>query len=236
MPLVSRSDAFTLLVDADPNTGPGIAAPIGYQAQHTGTGTLWQKTGVANTDWTQCLFSGASGDPFWTGIIPAGRRLSNAGCTSLTSGVMTANQIRAYPFVYPGGRSYSQAQIEVTTAVAGSNFRFGIYNDNNGLPGSLFIEFTSGGPVSGGTIGLKTIVTPFTLTSGRYWFSAIGDNGAVQLRNVNFINGFGMYGHDSTGTSSYGFLQSTLTFGPLPATFPGSFVRQAGGCFAMWIE
>lgn len=232
MALTSRSNAFTFLVNADPNTGLGVSAPVGYQARNTSTGTLWQKTGVGNTAWTQLAFTGTGGDPFWTGRITTGRRLSNACATSLTTGVFPANDLRAYPFIYPGGGSYSAAAIEITTAVAGSNQRFGIYEDSNGLPGNLLIDF---GTVSSGTIGIKQVVTPFTLTAGKYWFAAIGDNGAVNNRNVNFINGFGLYGHDLTGTSTYGFWRVPQAFGALPGTFPGGGNLQAGGCFAMWV-
>lgn len=129
----------------------------------------------------------------------------------------TLQRLYADLFVAPATGSYNQIAIQMS---AGSgNGRLGIYNDNNGVPGSLLLD--AGTLALSGT-GVKTSTINQSLTGpAKYWLAAIFDN--VSL-NLTAQVGIGLLGFASNSISYgvQGLSANGVTFGALPDPFPAS--------------
>ena len=85
-------------------------------------------------------------------------------------------------FVVPFTGTISQGISEVQTGVA-QNFRFGLWRDNNGRPGTLAHD---SGSLSAAAAGMKTsTVAPIAVTRGEVLWNAYGTDGNVSLLSIN---------------------------------------------------
>lgn len=95
------------------------------------------------------------------------------------TGTLTQNESRYEPFLVSTAIDIDQLVIEVTTNVASSNIRLGIYEaDEDWQPGALVAE----GAVSAATTGVKTLSVTETLTPGRYVAAINTDSVGVAYR------------------------------------------------------
>lgn len=131
----------------------------------------------------------------------------------------TAN-MRAMPIFIPKTITIDRIGINVTGSDSGNECRLGIYNDSNGLPGSLLLD---AGNVSVGSTGLKEITISQELTKGWYWlvfqcdsstadFTSFVDGGVEGISDMGFISG--------TSTTHEQYVYAENTFGSFPSTFP----------------
>jgi hypothetical protein len=115
---------------------------------------------------------------FNAGITPNCKFLNNQYYSSFgttTSALAVSNQTLYYtPFTVYETWSPTRIGINVTTAVAGTIARLGIYNDVGGQPGGS--PLLDAGTVSLATTGEKEIVISPTLPAGVYWLALAKDS------------------------------------------------------------
>lgn len=131
----------------------------------------------------------------------------------------TADSIIYIPRYVPNDSVTLNALVfEVITAVASSNIRACIYEDNLGTPvGGAQVTGSETGNVSSATTGVKTPTISCTLTEGLYWI-AIHFSGAVEIAyEVNYAAN-GRMGHSTASTVTAVLPVGTQTYGTLPTT------------------
>lgn len=161
-------------------------------------------------------------------------------CANLASGValttkaLVANRIYAMPYVAPDrGGTIDELEVYVTTGVAATNLRIGIYENLSeaGLyPGALLIDggaFTSTTSSQKRTASISQALTPGEL----YWFSVLSD-GAPTIRGGSTNQASHLLGTASSANTTYTtHLYANLTYAALPSTFPTAGATAATGSF-----
>lgn len=136
------------------------------------------------------------------------------GATGATQTIVQANATYA-PIIVPVPRIIDQIGLEFTVAgTTNSVTRLGIYNDLNGLPGSLILD--AGTVPSSCTAAVQTISISQALGPGVYWVACVGqgspgtqptvrrlgsDNAVVGLSTPSVGTGF-VNGYNQTGVTS----------------------------------
>jgi hypothetical protein len=87
----------------------------------------------------------------------------------------TLNEARFCPFWIPRTVTLTEADLNVTAAIASDTYRFGIWVDGGGYPTTLVADY---GTFDTSTTGVKTMVISQALTPGLYWYSAVPQGGA----------------------------------------------------------
>lgn len=137
-----------------------------------------------------------------------------------TTLALTANTLRAFPWELKRAATISTIRSEVSTLVAATSYRIGVYTDNNSYPGTL-ISGSDTGAYDSSTIGTKSGVFAGAVAPPLIWI-VINANGAPTLRSIpvsaiaNVLGSQGSFGTNSTFTC-WSIAQA---FGPLPSTFP----------------
>lgn len=201
-------------------------------------------TNVGTTDWSADADKGQQEHKDWHDRLHAMRLFAPAlpfanamlfpwlGLS--TASDMAVGNLRATPVTPLRSCTISSASIEVTTAVAGSAMRLGIYAHDtaNNKMGPLIQEF---GVVTGDTTGIKTLtVTNLTLQEGvTYWTAALNEStGAVMTYRSLINNGVtvpGFPNNTNPSTIYHSALGVTgVTSGALPSTIT------AGGSGYRW--
>lgn len=144
----------------------------------------------------------------------------NAG--ALTTLAMAANRLDFIPFVPMRNVTVSELAVEVTTAVASSQARVGIYDSTaGGLPGNLLTG--QGTALDGAAVGAKTsAVANVTLLAGATYWLAVHASSTQTLRAMALASVMSL-GAAATGTAVYSLRRATVTFASgLPATAPAT--------------
>lgn len=144
--------------------------------------------------------------------------------TALSNWALTANRLYAIPFLSPRrGAVIDQLSAYVSTGVASTNIRFGLYNNKSEselYPDTLFYD---AGAFTSTTTNQSRDATGLALTlepSKIYWAVIVG-NGTPSLRAVAAGGGSYIMGLTATNVSAPTVgLYATFTYGALPATFP----------------
>jgi hypothetical protein len=132
--------------------------------------------------------------------------------------LMVADTLRAFPFFVAPKTTFDELKVRVSTPLAATNFRIGIYQNLNGYPGAKIVET---GLLDGNTGAVQTVaVTPFTL-NGLYWL-VVNANGATTLRAVPIVAIPNVLGVDPVlgANSQITMLDLASTFDVLPTPFP----------------
>lgn len=187
------------------SNGAGVApgyTTATYPSTATGTGTILRADGtnwVASTA-TYPNTAGTSGNVLtsdgtnWSSTAPAsgfpslGYRATYyytaniVGLTNNTASVaILADEVWCVPFLIAESSSWDTFAYRVTTAMAATkSLRIGIYNLNDGFPGTVLA--TLGTVVSDAT-GIKTLSITQTLASG-YYFMGVQAEANVSLRGA----------------------------------------------------
>lgn len=136
----------------------------------------------------------------------------------LTTVAIAANTLYAVPFKVEQRVTLVVIGVEITSATAG-NFRLGIYNDSNGVPGSL--KHDAGAVAMGAAAGFKSITISVTLDPGWYWLAAVAD-AAPTCRASNATNARHDLGFASGTATTVAILWSVaFTYAALPDPFTG---------------
>jgi Collagen triple helix repeat (20 copies) len=134
-----------------------------------------------------------------------------------------ANTLRAFPWRVHKPITLTQLRAEVSTLLASSSFRLGLYEDNgSGYPGAL----VAGSDVSAfdsSTAGVKPNIfaAPITLAAGLYWV-AINNSGTPTLRGISVAAIDPVLGFNPAGGTScnYTCLSIAQAYGAMPNAFP----------------
>lgn len=138
-----------------------------------------------------------------------------------------ANTLRVWPWIISEPVILNEVRLEVTTLIAASIIRMGLYSDNGAIyPGSLIIS----SDFDAATTGVKTVSfagSPITLKPGLYWL-ATNSNAAPLCRSVAVaaiapVLGVSASMGTNGGNTNFSIAQA---FGALPATFPGGAATQ----------
>lgn len=147
-------------------------------------------------------------------VLPA----TNA--TALTTIAMAANRFEAIPFIPAHDLTINELALEVTTLIAASQFRLGIYADNGAAaPGSLLVGT---GLLDSGTTGYKTeTITSRTLAGGELvWLVSLTSSNPT-MRGVALAGAYTFSAPAAAGTAMFTAQRGTSTFASgLPASAP----------------
>jgi hypothetical protein len=152
-----------------------------------------------------------------------------------TSNVVTANHLRALPFVSPQAITVDRLAVECTNGVAG-NLRMGIYSDDgNCYPASPLVD---SGSISSNTTGVITATVSQALTAGTlYWLVFIA-SAAPTLRAMNMAQLTPILGWSSTIGNNIGVgWDASFTFAAFPTPFTaGGSAIVTGGVESVFIR
>ncbi len=150
-----------------------------------------------------------------------------SGYNTPTAFTLTANRLYATPLYVAQPTTFNQTRVVVTTAIAGSTLRLGVYSiASNGVPNTLVADL---GTIDTSVVGERVSPTiSLTLPRGLYWLSGAA-NADIGVKVVDSPAGMtAVYGHDETSGNSprAAFSQVTLLtsgFTSLPDTFGNVF-------------
>lgn len=189
-------------------TGPqgptGPTGPAGADGATGGTGATGA-TGPAGPVGIHAFFVPAAG------LYVA----ANVNATAQATIATAANRLDFYPFIPAKSFNIDQLAIEVSTAVASSLARVGIYSNNAGVPGDKLTESAS--TLDCGTTGVKTAsISTFAFTAGTVYWLAILSSSTQSYRGLAVA---AMMPLDAGTTSINTVRRATQTFANgLPST------------------
>jgi hypothetical protein len=140
-----------------------------------------------------------------------------------TTAAQVANTLRAFPWEVKRSATINSIRTEVSTLLAATSYRIGIYSDTNSYPSAL-LAGSDAQVYDASTAGLKTgTPTPnFSIAGGTLIWVVINANGGFSGRAFpvgaasNVLGVLGTLGSSSCFTG-WSIAQA---FGALPATFP----------------
>lgn len=140
-----------------------------------------------------------------------------------TTVALVTNTLKAFPIIITKRITITQIRVQVSTALASSLFRFGIYTDNGqGEPASL-VANTDAAQFDGNSTAVQvaTFSSPVTLQPGLYWVATAASL-TPSLRAVPATAIAQVLGLNPTmGTNfQYSGRNVAFTFATLPANFP----------------
>lgn len=212
-----RRDTAATWTSQNPTLANG---ELGYE---TDTGSL--KIGNGSSNWSSLsYFSSGGGSSVASRTVGVqsgnsrwydptmGARVFSSGTAITVNGFLIA-----LPIHFSNSVSLDAIGAEVTTAGAGSTTRFGMYNDNSGIPGDLVFD---AGTVSTASTGGVSIAISQTLSAGMYWICM-----QVATSNVTF-----------RGWTSTGGGHGDLGFTNLTDTIPAKsvYVSNTGAFPSSW--
>lgn len=184
-----------------------------------GDGTNWKVLDYSNYDYNGYRRTGTT----------APSRYYIAGMDSQgalgAAAAVTANTLYALPFMIGRGGTIDRVGVNVSTAVAASNVRMGIYRNLNGIPGTLVADL---GTVATTPAGFKEISgLTAKLQPGLHWLAAVFSH-APTVRTLAQANMLAVFGVDNAATTAVGTgYTSAFTYAALPTTFPAVTVSTA---------
>ena len=152
--------------------------------------------------------------------LGAGSYVSSVtNATALSTIAGAAGRLDFYPFIPARDLSINELSVEVTTLIALSQARLGIYSSNaNGLPDALLTG--QGSLLDCSVIGEKKSVVAVLLTAGSVYWIAIHSSLAQTYRGIPVASMMPI-GHTATGATVLTLRRATLLFSNgLPATAP----------------
>lgn len=151
---------------------------------------------------------------------------------SLTTRALTVNTIYQMPIMIGAPGIALRIGVEVTTEIAGSAARLGIYQNLYGkaTPSVLMLD---AGTVSTETTGFKEIVISQEMTPGLYWLALV-TNGAITVRSIANTMPYSMM----NGLANARALSPsrTFTYGALPVDeSAASYTWSITGPIHLWV-
>jgi hypothetical protein len=150
----------------------------------------------------------------------------NAGAFSTVASA--AGRLDFYPFIPFVTRTVNELSIEVTTLIAASQARVGIYSSNaGGLPNALLTG--AGALLDCATIGQKVspVAPSATLTAGTVYWLAVHTSATQTLRGIAVASMMAL-GAPATGTTNFSCRRATVLFtSGLPVAAPATVLASA---------
>lgn len=155
---------------------------------------------------------------------------------------LSANQIHYWPVLMPAAKSLTGFQIGVTTAVASTSIRIGVYEWGlTGWPGALLFEPSGTGyPFDSATTGAKTVTPGAGMTSelflppGLYWFAMLS-NGAPAVQAAEATPMYFVGTNNNRGFRFFTKGQSSFALPSSGDTTTSSLLNSSGGTTHPWI-
>lgn len=141
---------------------------------------------------------------------------------SVSTNALAANTLRAYPIVISKSLTVTEILSNVSTQIAATVYRIGIYTDNGSVYPNALVSGSDAAEYDSSTQGNKSSgAVSITLTPGLYWI-AINSNGAPTLRSIPVAAIPCIIPHDGAGISTDGFTRYAVsqTYGAMPSSFP----------------
>lgn len=140
-----------------------------------------------------------------------------------TSANVEANSLIYTPLFIPKRITIDRLAMRTASNVAGSLFRFGIYNNSsNGLPSNLLVD---AGEMSSATLGFKEGVINCALNIGWYWLAVNSFTTKPSITAASTFFGsthFLGFASPLSTSSIYSYWQSGVSYGALPSNAPVS--------------
>lgn len=146
--------------------------------------------------------------------------------TALATSTLTTGTLYAIPFIAPHrGATLSRIAAEVTTLLAASNIRLGLYSNKSLTSMYPNTMLEDSGNLSSATTGVKTYTTNRILTPGYvYWMTInVSSSSTLALRTVAVAGVSSWLGMPTAGTTALNTgITVASTFGANPSTYPSS--------------
>jgi len=133
-------------------------------------------------------------------------------------GTMTPVNDRAYALPLWTGRACTMTAIATEVTLLGvGNLRYGLYDNQSGLPGNLIADY---GTISTGVAGIKTIVVSEALDPVLYWL-VVAQQGVISVGMRARVTGEPIVSETAANlnTNANAYYADGVS-GALPATFP----------------
>ena len=146
--------------------------------------------------------------------------LPQVNATALTTVAGAANRFEAVPFIPSHNMTVNELALEVTTLLAASQFRLGIYADNGATaPGSLIIGT---GLLDSAATGYKTeVIANTALAAGTLYWLVTLISSTQTFRGVALAAAYPFSAPAVTATANFSVQRGTSTFASgLPASAP----------------
>jgi hypothetical protein len=152
-----------------------------------------------------------------------------------TTAAFAQNLVQYHPFWVPSAVTFDRIGVEVTTGLASTTVRLGIYNAAGGIPTSLVADY---GTVSSVSNAHVDITISQALAAGLY-FHAVCMQGAFGTMNLRVSNTFaGLAQNATTFLASFGntIYKQTGVTGALPGTATPTFGADAAGGAVVYVR
>jgi len=224
----SDTDAFKIGPNVDPSTGTSsfeIAAATGaitfseaytFPVADGGAGEVLTTDGGGAVSW-QAAGGMENLGPAGDGLITLARPqiCYNDSSNTQVDAVTTADRIYAHCITSNGAITVAQLGVYVSTAQVNAQLRVGLYDDNDGLPGTRFFE---SGILDASAIGFKWVAGAVDIPHGVIWILYVVDVANIALRRTGISRN--TIGHSvATGSPAYNVIFDPTAFGVLPANY-----------------
>jgi hypothetical protein len=164
------------------------------------------------------------GNSLHPGFIPGRYYLMTPLISSTFTSALHVGYVYYTSIYIPRDCSFPSILTQNLTGLATAKCRIGIYENNNGLPGTLL---TSSNEIALGTLGYKTATTSISFTKGWY-FCALTANATINFSFINVILGFSLLvGAVIPSTTVYSGWRADFAYGNLPSSAPLTNVYQS---------
>lgn len=148
------------------------------------------------------------------------------GASQFTALTVSANILYAQPLILGRIATINDLGINVTTGVASTEVKIGIYKDNGAMqPSSLLYDTGALATTTSSTFVSHALTTPLKLQPGLYWI-VFSFNGTPSVRFVPLAGQVPLLGGDNvaatTGTASSYYKSNTHPTGAMPDPYPAS--------------
>jgi hypothetical protein len=155
-----------------------------------------------------------------------------ANSPTVTTSTTTLSSLRLQAIAISRAVTVDRIGVEVTTGVATSVTRMGIYQDDGtGYPSTLILD---AGTIDASTNGYKEITISQALAAGNYWIGAVNQVADATMRvNTGAVSAVGLIA-PGTLTNASAYVMGGVTAG-LPSTFSAT-VTPGGACARVYLR
>lgn len=224
-----RVDNLTATADPTINDDAANGFHVGSLWMRPGTGDVWQCSDATTGAAVWRRLTGPK-SPIIGYFSQSTSFLTNEFAAATVNGTPQANRLHLVPIIVPYRRTFTKICFELTTVVAGTHTRLGLYNSDPAndykpttlVPGTDAAEFDT----SATTGKRENTFSGVSLDAGFYWGALLSD-GVPQYR---FVGTGPMVGHAFDNNYARQLKSSTnVTYGALPTDVSATVFTIDGG-------
>lgn len=155
-------------------------------------------------------------NPIHPGVNTSNYYFPAGAVGAATPSTLTAGVVYYTLLIVPNTTTYTKIGAKVTSSVAASTMRFGIYQNSNGLPTSLIADY---GTVTSASTGDQEITISQTLEPNCYWI-AMQPSGAIAINWFLCALGHSFVGANSSAGTDFSLFNGPISVAALAATAP----------------